>query len=1115
MALTRRIGFARFDRFGGYLGRLDPKGVTSAVHTDALDGTDELKITCSEDLKKGERLVWIDRRGVCHEHIVDQTERTHEEAGKPATQATCINSVNETWDDWVDDKRPSGTARVALTSILEGTRWEVGTCDQPGTASHTFYHQSVREALGDLVDTWGGEVETTIRHAGATVTGRSVGIRSMRGDQDSPKRFTWTKDLVSVRRTVASDNPKSRVYCYGKGVETESGAYGRRLTIADVNGGKTYVEDAEATALYGHPDGKGGTLPSCTSYVNEECEDPAQLMAEGLAYLKQVKEPKVTYTASVIDLEAFGRSWEGVGVGDAVAIIDKGFSKEGVRLRGRVSQIERDLLTGDATVTFGNLADAMADMWQGVSSALRTSRSQAALLDAVASASPSWLTQLQAALNAQYNSVGTYHVESFELGEIWSNVALDQSTGLPVKSTSGMWAVNINGMGIRLAASLTSGGEWDWKTFVTGEGATADLINVGILKADLIKAGVLQDATGNNWWNFETGDMRWSGYATSTDLTTATSKLISSVDVLYAINDSATEAPADGWQTDPPAWVDGRYIWAKTRTTKGGVSSDTEPVCVTGPKGATGEAGKDGRSVVVRSATKSGKVTTVVLAGSDGSTTTLTIDDGADGSDGKPGEAGADGTTWYTHFAWATSADGSEGFVTANTESAGKTYLGVCSTTDRADPTDASAYSWSRIKGDTGATGKGVSAIAEQYYLSTSDTAQSGGSWSVAQPTWTSGHYMWTRSAVTWTDGTTTYTEPQRAKAIDSANETAATAKETADGNSDTLMKLQTQEAIFNLLTKNGTLKGLYMQDGVLYINADLIKSGTIDASLIKAGILTVGKAGSHVTKISVLDSDGKETISISPSGILVNTTSNLLTSQVYYSMVPSLFGGMFIGRNSTGTGQATIISPQNICVKNNSDAVSLTGLTYPSTNIRPANVYIADSAYGTSGQHYISLEASSSSCGISTSGTIMASGTKSRKVSTEDYGDRLLYCYETPSPMFGDVGEGVIGDDGTIYVQLDPTFSETVSTDSYQVALQPYGDGEAYVSERAATHFVVKGTSGLSFGWEVKAKQSDFDQLRLESYAEADPEAIGTDYGTEAITHITTVSDARKAEAA
>lgn len=536
MALIRRIGFTRFNRWGDNLGRLT---VSAATHTDALDGTDELNITCAEDLVKGDRVVWIDLQGVCHEHIVDTIDRVHDDDGAPETQAVCINSVNETWDDWLDDKRPSGSVSVALTSILEDTRWEVGTCDQGGTASRTFYHESVREGLAGIIETWGGELETLIVHDGARIVSRRVGVRAKRGNQNSAKRFTWTKDLVSVKRSVASDNPKTRVYGYGKGVETEGGGYGRRLTFGDINGGKDYVEDADATTVWGHPDGEGGILPAVASYVNEQCEDAAQLLQETKDYLEQVKEPKATYTASVIDLYAFGRSWEGVGVGDDVAIIDKGFSAEGVRLHGRVSQIERDLLTGDATVTFGTLTDTMADMWQSVNSALKSNSQQNALYDAAAGTSVSWLIQLQQALNAQFNAVGTYHVETFELGEIWSNVPLNPETGLPVKATADMWAINVNGRGQRLAAGLTSDGQWDWRTFFTGGMVTADVINAGTMKADRVRAGLLTDEKGNNFWDLTSGEFSLSAGAKLGD--TSVEDLFSGLDELDKTMDGIAE----------------------------------------------------------------------------------------------------------------------------------------------------------------------------------------------------------------------------------------------------------------------------------------------------------------------------------------------------------------------------------------------------------------------------------------------------------------------------------------------------------------------------------------------------------------------------------------------
>lgn len=502
MGIARKVGFTRFSRWGANLGRLH---VTAAKHVEALDGTDEIKVTCSDDVNKGDYIVWIDDRGVTHEHIADQVDREHGEDGTLATSFTGVNSIAELWDDWTDDVRPSGQVATALARVLDGTRWDVGACEVTGSASVVLYHQSVRESIAEILDRFGGELETTVETDGFEVTARKVNVRKLRGNQSSPKRFTWTKDIKTITRTVSSENPKTRVYGYGKGVETEKGGYGRRLTFADINGGKAYVEDAEATAIWGHPGKDGAPLPAVTSYVNEQCEDAAQLLAETKEYAAQAAEPKVSYTASVLDLYAYGRSWEGVGLGDRVAIVDKGFCDGGIRLTGRVSQIERDLLSGDATVTFGNLVDGMTDMWQSVSQALRNSSRASATYDAVAGTAVSWLVQLQDALNDQFNAVGTYKVETFELGSLYSNVPLNPETGLPVRSVSNMWAVNISGRGIRLASRLNSSGQWDWKTFITGSAVTADCINTGTMRADRVRTGLLTDEKGLNTWNLDTG----------------------------------------------------------------------------------------------------------------------------------------------------------------------------------------------------------------------------------------------------------------------------------------------------------------------------------------------------------------------------------------------------------------------------------------------------------------------------------------------------------------------------------------------------------------------------------------------------------------------------------
>lgn len=83
--------------------------------------------------------------------------------------------------------------------------------------------------------------------------------------------------------------------------------------------------------------------------------------------------------------------------------------------------------------------------------------------------------------------------------------------------------------------------------------------------------------------------------------------------------------------------------------------------------------------------------------------------------------------------------------------------------------------------GSTGPQGVSVTAIKDQWYKSTSNTAQAGGSWSDTQPNWESGKYIWTRSHITFSNGNTTTTNPVLANAINNANANASNAVSTAN----------------------------------------------------------------------------------------------------------------------------------------------------------------------------------------------------------------------------------------------------------------------------------------------------------------------------------------------
>lgn len=115
-------------------------------------------------------------------------------------------------------------------------------------------------------------------------------------------------------------------------------------------------------------------------------------------------------------------------------------------------------------------------------------------------------------------------------------------------------------------------------------------------------------------------------------------------------------------------------------------------------------------------------------------------------------------------------------------------------------------------------------------------------------------------------------------------------------------------------------------------------------------------------------------------------------------------------------------------------------------------------------------------------SGNFSCSGTKNRKVETKNYSNRLLYCYETPTPLFGDIGEATLDEEGICYVDIDDILQETIAERvEYQVFLQPEGEGTCYIAEKTPRFFVIKGTPELKVAWELKAKQKDFENLRLE----------------------------------
>lgn len=191
---------------------------------------------------------------------------------------------------------------------------------------------------------------------------------------------------------------------------------------------------------------------------------------------------------------------------------------------------------------------------------------------------------------------------------------------------------------------------------------------------------------------------------------------VQDVDVLYYLSTSSSTLTGGSWSTTAPAWVNGKYMWSKTRVIyTDGSTTETDPACITGSKGANGTNGEDGRGVTSIVEQYYLSTSSSSLVGGSWSTTA---------------------PAWINgKYIWTRSVI---------------TYTDGSSTT-----TDAIC-----VTGAKGETGIGVKSYREQYYLSTSYSTPAGGSWSYNVPSWTDGKFMWTRTVVTYTDNTTWTSDP-------------------------------------------------------------------------------------------------------------------------------------------------------------------------------------------------------------------------------------------------------------------------------------------------------------------------------------------------------------------
>lgn len=274
--------------------------------------------------------------------------------------------------------------------------------------------------------------------------------------------------------------------------------------------------------------------------------------------------------------------------------------------------------------------------------------------------------------------------------------------------------------------------------------------------------------------------------------------------------------------------------------------------------------------------------------------------------------------------------------------------------------------------------------------------------------------------------------------------------------------KMSKQE-IIDVLSDNSSNKGLYLSNGNVYMNADYINTGELAGW--KVGIKKLSASGTYGEVI--LDASTGEIYSETNTGI-------------YVPGYGTLYGTRIRGINLyTGTVHASSAS-FNTSVSASSvsaSSVSASGKVKAGTHVEASG-------------HFYSVGTGTDLADLS------VRGTKKRIFPTKNYGTQAFYCYEMASPIFGDIGEASISEDGTCLIDIDDIFQESTNVRiEYYVFLQKEGDGDCWVDQKEQTYFTVKGTPGLKFAFEVKARQADYEHMRFADASEtAYDRAIDTD---------------------
>lgn len=251
-------------------------------------------------------------------YLVDSIQRPYDYAGDlPGLFKQYINNHNEQ----VDEEKKFAIGEITVTDSNNYVHY-----------SSTVYPDTLNEIKEKLINTHGGYLRTRISESK-----KYIDYVTKPGKTNS-QVIEFGTNLLDITEYITAENVFTVLIPLGERQKDSSGNETGRLTIAEVNDGKDYIESETGIKLFGR---------ITKTHEWDDVTDANNLLKKGKIYLDDGISMSVSLKVKAVDLHLINVNTEIISEGDEVRVVSP---PHGIDTYFLCTKIEIDLLTPDNSV---------------------------------------------------------------------------------------------------------------------------------------------------------------------------------------------------------------------------------------------------------------------------------------------------------------------------------------------------------------------------------------------------------------------------------------------------------------------------------------------------------------------------------------------------------------------------------------------------------------------------------------------------------------------------------------------------------------------------------------------------------------------------------------------